>query len=69
MEFQDVVPEETKQTDRSDVLQAQSSLICNVMQLVSEMRAKKEFGDADVGSLEKRVIYSSDFLHRLFAYL
>ena len=33
------------------------------------MRLKKEFGGADVGSLENRVIYSSDFLHQLFAYL
>ena len=33
------------------------------------MRLKKAFRDADVGSLEKRVIYSSDFLHKLFAYL
>ena len=70
LEFQDVVPEEeSKERDRSEILLAQSALICNVMQLVSEMRLKKAFRDADVGSLEKRVIYSSDFLHKLFAYL
>ena len=39
------------------------------MQLVSEMRLKKAFGDTDVGNLENRVIYSSNFLHKLFAYL
>ena len=61
--------EESKESNQEEVLKTQCALICNVMQLVSTIRNSPSFGDVEASRLEREVVYRSDFLHRLYAYL
>ena len=39
------------------------------MQLVSAIRNSSSFGDIEASQMESEVVYRSDFLHKLYAYL
>ena len=69
LELQVVTEEESKDRYQEEVLTSQCILICNVMKLVSTLGKTKGYGTSESSRIESEVVYRSDYLHKLFAYL